>query len=122
MVSSGREAVALAFIVEDGKIGFKSNLQLKITGIKGTSPIIDKGDTYVIAGQYHSSNPGVASLRLSNIGTSRGESCPIKAGTGEFSLTAEVIDVIEDKNRILDILAADSKGNDLGVIVRIVLN
>ena len=96
-------------------------LQLEIVEVLGTHDHAVTGARFLVEGTYELSDGIISKLKLAAIGTSQGNECPIKLGTGPFVISAEVKRDVPEKDRVLDLLMEDQNGLELGVRLRLVL-
>jgi len=96
-------------------------LQLEIVEVLGTHDHAVTGARFLVEGTYELSDGIISKLKLAAIGTSLGNECPIKLGTGPFVISAEVKRDVPEKDRVLDLLMEDQNGLELGVRLRLVL-
>ncbi len=96
-------------------------LQLDIVEVLGTHDRAVTGARFLVEGSYELSDGGISKLKLAAVGTSQGNECPIKLGTGPFVISAEVKRDVPEKDRVLDLLMEDQNGLELGVRLRLVL-
>jgi len=99
--------------------GLAEALQVEVKEVLGSSPVVARGESYLVRGEYVLNRPQVAWLRLSCQGTSRGRQAALVPGRSKFEITAEALDVAAARERVLDVTMADQQHNHLGVRVRI---
>jgi hypothetical protein len=94
-------------------------LVITLTEVSGGSHVVAVGKTYLVRGTYVLNHPEVALLRLACQGRSQGRQSRLSSGSGKFAVTANVLEVVEGQENILDLLMADRAGVDLGLRLRI---
>lgn len=93
-----RELKPLRFTVEEGDrpAKYARALQVKVSEVLGTSPVLKPGEVYIVSGEYTLSEPIVPTLCLGNNGTSWGFITHLSAlspGTHPFAAGANILAV-----------------------------
>lgn len=73
-------------------------LQVKVTEVLGTSPVVAPGEVYAVVGEYTLTEPLIPILCLTNTGESWGFITHITPGTHQFAATANVLKVTPGKD------------------------
>ena len=97
-------------------------LDIAVTEVLGELPEVTVGKTYLVRGTYRLKEPTVSALVLSCQGRSQGRRVSLRIGTAPFTLTANVLEVLDGGTKILDILMVGEDGSTIGVRCRIVLD
>ncbi len=113
----------LRYAISEGQCDAKlaNALQVKLTDVLGSSPTVAAGQSYFARGEYMLTGQDVACLRLAGLGRTTGRPASVSSGSGRFEVTAEILEVVPGRDRVLDLLMADKDGVELGVRVRIEL-
>ena len=102
-------------------VELKKSFLVEIRKVRGQEPTVVPGKQYAVRGRYVTQGTAVRTLCLSSHGRSTGKSTDVHEGSGDFEVTAEVLEVTPGREKVLDLLMFGADGKELGVRVRLSL-
>lgn len=93
---------------------YREALQLKVTEVLGTSPVIAAGENYIVRGAYVLTGEDVVSIGAVVNGRSEGHYEDLRPGSGQFEVRATILELRDGSPRQLSLLVGDKDDRERG--------